>query len=85
MGKNLKTYKICRFLSTKFGGIMHDWQSKIERKKRKQSHTDGKQKGGTCQADYLKRYMAKSSRSYKHPDYTSWLERVREWNGGKKS
>lgn len=62
---------------------MHDWKSKVERKKRKGNQTPGRQKCATCQADYLKKYFAKSSRSYKHPGYRTWLNNVRVWNNEK--
>lgn len=40
----------------------------------KKGHTPGSAKGGRCQADSLKRYMAKVSRSYKHRNYDAWCE-----------
>ena len=54
------------------------WCSRRERKKLRKSETAGKLKGETCQADYLKRHMAKCSRSYKHKLYREWLKKTRE-------
>ena len=44
------------------------------------SQTVGSIKSETCQANATKRYMAKSSRSYKHRDYLSWLEKTWKTN-----
>jgi hypothetical protein len=60
---------------------MKDWKDKIEKKKRKGSQTAGKDKGENCTASPMKKYFAKRSRSYKHPDYEDWLEWVRKVNG----
>jgi hypothetical protein len=42
----------------------------------KASQTPGRQKGETCKADKLKKYMARSSRSYKHPLYGEWCRKM---------
>ena len=61
-------------------GTGHGWCSKRHHKKTKGHQTPGQTKGEKCKADYLKRHMAKCSRSYKHPNYGTWLEKVREMN-----
>lgn len=48
-----------------------------DRKRRKGSGTPGKTKSEACQADQHKKYFAKSSRSYKHPDYPAWSDKHR--------
>lgn len=48
-------------------------------KKRKGSHTAGMTKGEMCHANDVKKYMAKTARSYKHRDYSNWLQASREW------
>jgi hypothetical protein len=64
------------------------WCSRRNRKRKNRisgnGSTPGKTKGGTCQADYKKRHMAKSSRSYKHQDYGMWLEFCRNPTAVKK-
>lgn len=60
---------------------MKDYKAKQMRKKARGSQTPGRQKGESCQASSLDRYMAKSSRSYKHKGYGVWLEKVRKQNG----
>ena len=44
------------------------------RKKARGNATPGKMKNKQCQATPLKRYLAKRSRSYKHPDYDNWKD-----------
>lgn len=66
---------------------MHDWCKRRDRKRknRQKGQTAGKTKGANCQATALERYMAKTSRSYKHPLYSHWLEASRfTAAGGKK-
>ena len=52
---------------------MHDWRSKIERKRLRGSQTPGSQKTLACQATALERFFAKRSRSYKHQGYAEWV------------
>lgn len=61
---------------------MGTWKSNKIQKKHKGSQTPGKTKGGTCQATAMDRYFAKSSRSYKHPDYGKWCKAMDSVNGG---
>jgi len=56
---------------------MFDWKRTIERKRARGNQTPGSTKGKRCQATAIDRYMAKSSRSYKHKDYPAWLERMK--------
>ena len=44
------------------------------------SHTAGSIKSDDCRANYVKKHMAKASRSYKHRDYLSWLQKT--WKVG---
>ena len=55
---------------------MFDWNRKKERKVRVQSQTSGSIKGENCKASYMDKYMAKSSRSYKHKDYPAWCKKM---------
>lgn len=43
------------------------------RKKRKFSSTKGRDKSDTCKADKNKRFFAKRSRSYRDPEYPTYL------------
>ena len=43
----------------------------------------GRTKGIRCLASAEDRYMAKRSRSYKHPNYENWASRMDELNGRK--
>jgi len=56
---------------------MFTWRQKQDRKKKKGSHTPGKQKANNCQASPFAKFCAKRSRAYKHPDYKKQLEK---WN-----
>lgn len=49
----------------------------------KGSQTPGKQKQESCKADVDKKYFARNSRSYKHPDYAKWCKRMDTLNGVK--
>jgi hypothetical protein len=51
---------------------MHDWKITKIRKQSKGSHTPGSQKTKQCQTTPLKKFLAKRSRSYKHPQYENW-------------
>lgn len=64
-------------------GTGHDWCKKREKKIKggMKGRTDGRVKGATCKASPLKRHMAKAGRSYKHPEYITWLEWVRKQKG----
>ena len=55
------------------------WKKK-EQKRRKRSATDGKLKAETCKASSIDKHMAKSSRSYKHPEYSAWMEKIRKYH-----
>lgn len=57
------------------------WKTVAERKRRKRSVTDGRMKAETCKASSIDRHMAKASRSYKHPEYPTWLEKIRKYPG----
>ena len=61
------------------------WKSKKNGSKKKASRTSGSQKGENCQANSLKRYVAKRNRSYKHKGYEGVIEswkKIRERFGG---
>jgi len=62
-------------LSKHHPGVGAWWKRKVERKLRKRSITDGRTKGPKCEATSVDRYMAKTSRSYKHRDYKEWCEK----------
>ena len=51
---------------------MHDWKSKVDRKRSRGSSTPGSTKTKQCQTTVLKKYLAGRSRSYKHPQFTNW-------------
>lgn len=54
---------------------MTTWKSKQIKKKNRGSQTPGRQKNPeTCQADALKKYFARSGRSYKHNLYSEWCK-----------
>ena len=53
------------------------WKQKIHGKRKRGHQTPGSLKGLSCKASTTDRYMAKTSRSYKHRDYPAWLEKVR--------
>lgn len=53
------------------GSTGYDW-CRRRNKKKKKSQTSGSQKGLSCQATSLERYMAKKNRSYKHDGYENW-------------
>ena len=55
---------------------MGNWRSHKIMKKNKGSQTPGSQKGDSCKASPLDRYMAKSGRSYKHPEYPAWCSKM---------
>jgi hypothetical protein len=48
------------------------WKRKRDKKKTKRSQTPGRDKVETCQASAEDRWMAKTSRSYKHKQYHNW-------------
>ena len=54
------------------------WKSKKMVKKTRGNQTPGHQKGESCKASTLDRYMAKTSRSYKHPNFGAWSAKIRE-------
>jgi len=56
------------------GAGMYSKRTK-KRANRGKGQTAGSVKCDTCQADWKKKYMAKSSRSYKHREYGAWLEK----------
>jgi hypothetical protein len=58
------------------------WKSKKIRRKGKASQTAGKAKGITCQADYLKKFFARRSRSYKVNGYSDWCKLCDSMNLG---
>lgn len=53
---------------------MGNWKSHSLKRRTKGSQTPGRTKGASCQADTMKRYYAKSSRSYKDPGYGQWCQ-----------
>lgn len=53
------------------------WCAKRDRKGQRRSSTDGRSKVG-CRVTHLDKHMAKAGRSYKHRDYSSWIEKVRK-------
>lgn len=46
------------------------------------SVTAGKDKGPSCQTDYLKSFFAKRGRSYKHRGYDQWCAKMDKLQGG---
>uniref|UniRef100_A0A6M3LIZ9 Uncharacterized protein n=1 Tax=viral metagenome TaxID=1070528 RepID=A0A6M3LIZ9_9ZZZZ len=61
---------------TQVGCTCHDWKIKVDRKNKRPSQTPGKMKGENCKCTILDRYMAKTNRSYKHPEYASWCAKM---------
>lgn len=60
-------------MAIKMASNMGNWKSKILRKHNKGSQTPGHKKNAQrCQASPLDKWMAKASRSYKHPQYHDW-------------
>ena len=64
---------------------MHNWKTKKDRKKKNGSQTAGKTKGENCKATPLEKYLAKSSRSHKHPAYAEWCEKSKKLTYGSKN
>lgn len=56
------------------GGIHFFWRSVRNNKGKRASRTPGRMKHDNCKATTLERFMAKRSRSYKHPAYGDWLK-----------
>ena len=54
-------------------GVHFDWKSKVYKKSKYSSRTPGSQKGENCKANTKERFFAGRSRSYKHPEYKTWL------------
>lgn len=79
------TEKIVETVLTYKPSRMGNFRAKILKKRRKGSQTPGKTKGVTCKADAMDKYMAKRSRSYKHPLYSAWCRKVDRQNGRRKS
>ena len=50
-----------------------NWKAR-KLKKSNGSQTAGKDKGLNCRATPLEKWMASSSRSYKHPRYGDWVK-----------
>lgn len=63
-------------------GGMGSWKRRIIQKRSRGSQTPGRMKNHTCQADYLKKYYAKVSRSYKDPGYSAWCKAMDAANTG---
>lgn len=61
---------------------MGTWKKRQIDKKSRGSQTPGSKKAETCQADAMKKYFARSSRSYKHSGYADWCARMTKLNGG---
>lgn len=61
---------------------MGTWNKRKIEKKNRGSQTPGKSKVESCQADVMKKYMAKRSRSYKHSGYADWCKRMDSLNLG---
>lgn len=49
-----------------------NWCKQREKRKRSRSVTAGKTKGNNCVCKPIEKYLAKSSRSYKHTAYPVW-------------
>lgn len=64
---------------------MGTWKTRIFAKKSRASQTPGKKKGESCRADFMKKFMARRSRSYKHPLYSQWCRACDAMNGRKAS
>lgn len=59
----------------KFSGSQSAWwRRKKGLKGTRGVSTPGRGKGDNCKADRFAKYMAKSSRSYKDPNYKAWCE-----------
>ena len=54
------------------------WRSAKERKERKGNQTPGNVKCDTCRASPTDKWMAKTSRSYKHRGYSTWFNKTRK-------
>ena len=56
-------------------GLREGYRKRL--KQTKGSNTSGKMKDkDRCQASQLDKYMAKRNRSYKHPEYGTWLRKM---------
>lgn len=55
---------------------MGQWKAKKIRQQGKRSVTPGNKKGENCMTDKMKNFFAKRSRSYKHPDYAQWCDKM---------
>lgn len=51
-----------------------NWKCNIINGLARGSRTPGSTKGDNCKASKKERFMAKRSRSYKHPEYENWCE-----------
>jgi len=60
--------------------MMHDWKSKVLRKRTRFSRTPGRQKVLSCQATIMDRTFSKRNRSYKLPGYAAWANVIKEGN-----
>jgi hypothetical protein len=61
---------------------MGTWKKKKIAKNMRGSQTPGRAKAESCQADVMKKFMARRSRSYKHPLYGQWCARMDSLNSG---
>lgn len=64
---------------------MGNFRAKVLKKRRKGSQTPGSTKGVTCKADTLDKFMAKRSRSYKHPLYGDWCKKCDKYHGRRRT
>lgn len=74
-----------RLWENKRGIKMFTWKQKVLKKRKKGNRTPGRAKAANCQTTPLDGHMAKASRSYKHPQYGAWLQKMakrREKYGG---
>ena len=61
---------------------MGTWKTRIIHKQGKASRTPGNKKNPeTCQSDFMKKYFAKRSRSYKTLGYSDWCRKMSALNG----
>ena len=67
---------------TKYSGEGARWKKWNRKHALKGSQTPGHMKTNNlkCRPTMLDKYMATKSRSYKHPDYSKWVEKVRSFN-----
>lgn len=64
------------------GSIDFFWMRLVDHKITRGKQTAGRTKGERCKTSPIDGYMAKKSRSYKHPNYRAWCEKMRKRTKG---